>query len=158
MYFDMKFEPVDPITTTPQSTYHLSLSRTLYLKDHQKELFHKKIIEAFKTVLVEFPLPETIETEKFSVYLNDEKTRTFIAIDLQQSENILKYIEVIDSILKEFGLPIYYSSPKLHFSVVWCQGNRSSEVILEEEKELINSKAELKQILMKCGNNISIIN
>lgn len=155
--FDTKFEPVDPIT--PQSSYHMSLSRTLYLKDHQKELFHRKIVAVLKKILMEFPLPETIETEKFSVYLNDEKTRTFVAIDLGgKSEIILNYIEGIDSVLKEFGLPVYYSSPKLHFSMVWCQGDRFSDLVFDAEKEKINLKVELKQILIKCGNKVSTIN
>ena len=149
----MKFESVDPII--PQSTYHLSLSRTLYLKDHQKDLFRAKMSSALKEILVDFPLPEKINTETFSVYLNDERTRTFIAIDFENNENILKYIEVIDKVLKEFGLPVYYTSPKLHFSLLWCQGNRQKET---EEIGEINLEVDLKQILIKCGNQITRIN
>lgn len=148
---------MDPIT--PQSIYHLSLTRTLYLKDHQKDLFHRKIIAALKEILVEFPLPGKIETDKFSVYLNDEKTRTFIAIDLMEDSEkiILKYIQVIDGVLKEFGLPVYYSSPRLHFSVLCCQGNRQNEPIFEEENNQIISEVKLSQILIKCGNKITRI-
>ena len=151
----MKFEPIDPII--PQSSYHLSLSRTLYVKDHQRGLFQSKVTAALKKTLTEFPLPEQVETENFSVYLNDEKTRTFIAIDLKNDENILKCIEAIDNVLKEFGLPVYYASPKLHFSIVWYQGNRQSELLFAENGGKINFKVETEQILMKCGNKITKI-
>ena len=56
--FDMKLESVDPII--PQSKYHLSLTRTLYVKDYQRELFQSKIAEALKKTLINFPLPESI--------------------------------------------------------------------------------------------------
>ena len=149
--FDMKLESVDPII--PQSKYHLSLTRTLYVKDYQRELFQSKIAEALKKTLINFPLPESIKTEKFSVYLNDEKTRTFIAIDLENDENILKYIEVIDGVLKEFAFPPYYTSPKLHFSLFWCKGNCGNDIVFNEE-EIELERIELKQIMMKCGNKL----
>lgn len=151
----MKFEPIDPII--PQSSYHLSLSRTIYVKDHQRDLFQSKITASLKKTLTEFPLPEQIETENFSVYLNDEKSRTFIAIDIKNDENILKCIEAIDNVLKEFGLPVYYASPKLHFSIVWCPGNRQSELVFAENEENINFTVKTEQILMKCGNKITKI-
>lgn len=146
---------VDPLT--PDTTFHLSLSRTLYIKDHQKDLFKQKITDALKST----DLPPKLKCEKVEIYLNDEMTRTFLAVDVENDEKILKTIESIDKILKDFGLPVYYKEPKLHFSLFWCQGNRKEE---ENFKEIRNFnfnfeefEVEINGIFIKCGNKVARI-
>lgn len=154
------FKPIDPIIPR-ESPFHLSLTRTLYVKDYQKDLFRTKIDNIIKKSLKSHPLPASINCEKVSIYLNDENTRTFLAVDVENNAAILKLIEEIDSILKEFNLPGYYSSPKLHFSVLWRQGNHS-KVLDTTIKDLDldhfeESFVNLSEIIIKCGNKVSKI-
>lgn len=151
---DFDFVQVDPLS--PEATFHLSLTRTLYIKDYQKDLFKQKIIETLKST----ELPTKLKCEKVEIYLNDEMTRTFIAIDVKNDERILKVIESIDKILKDFGLPVYYKAPKLHFSLFWCQGNEIEN--LNKKKVLSCNffeefEVKIEEIFIKCGNKVSRI-
>lgn len=145
---DFELFQIDPLN--PECPFHLSLSRTLYVKDHQKELFKAKMEEALKSK----EIPEKLKFEKVEIYLNDEMTRTFIAIDFENDERIFKLIESIDKILKDFGLPIYYKPPKLHFSLFWCKGNQKESLrkFLIEEINLKGFEVEIDAIFIKCGN------
>lgn len=152
---NVKFTPVDPLT--PEFPFHLSLSRTLYLKHYQKDLFCTKLSDKLQKVLKDFPLSSVeFKSEKLAVYKNDEKTTSFIAVDLENDSRILKYIEVIDSVLKEFALPEYYQSPKLHFSVVWSNQPEVEDVLIGKEKISIEIEHD-HGIYIKCGNKLSII-
>lgn len=95
------------------------------------------------------------------IYVNDEGTRTFLAIDLESNEAILNYIRAIDSVLKEFALPVYYSPPKLHFSVAWCEGNHPEymEIIKNGfNYSFVNDfEVNAEQILFKCGNKVNSV-
>lgn len=144
---DLKLFQIDPVT------FHLSLSRTLYVKDHQKDLFKQKIIEALRNSL---SFPNKLKCENVEIYLNDEKTRTFVAINVKNDEKILEIIGIIDNVLKDFGLPVYYKSPKLHFSIFWCQGNQK-ETLKLCEMDLSDVEVEINEIYIKCGNKITKI-
>ncbi len=147
-----EFEQVDPLS--PEAAFHLSLSRTLYLKDHQKDLFKQKISSALKKIST---LPKKLKCEKLEIYLNDEKTTTFIAVDLENDENILNLIAAIDGVLKDFGMPVYYKPAKLHFSLFWCRGDQKETVEFKEKIDFDNLEVDLNEISMKCGNKINII-
>ena len=99
-------------------------------------------------------MPKTAKCEKFCTYFNDEKTRSFLAVDVENSDSILKLINAIDSVLKSFNLPVYYKSPKLHFSLFWRQGGDETEILDYKECEGI---VKLEEIIIKCGNKISRI-
>ena len=148
---DLEFFEIDD-----SSNYHLSLSRTLYLKDHQKDLFKQKIIDALKKEK-EKNLPMKLKCENVEIYLNDEKTRTFVAVAVENDERILKLIEIIDEILKDFGLPVYYQPAKLHFSLFWCKGNQKENFSLEFEDFDDEFEVEINEIFIKCGNKITKI-
>lgn len=128
----------------------------MYVKDHQKDLFRTKIEDSIKKFLKSNPLPKSLKCEKYSVYLNDEKTRTFLAVDLENNSDISKLIELIDKLLKDFSLPEFYSEHKLHFSFLWCQGNQS-ESLKSILNETVDEQVNLKEIIIKCGNKISKI-
>ena len=109
--------------------------------------------------LKEFPLPLSLTCKKdLEIYINDEGTRTFLAIDLESNEAILNYISAIDSVLKEFALPVYYSPPKLHFSVAWCEGNHPEFMkIIKNDLNysfVTDFEVNVEQILFKCGNKV----
>lgn len=151
---DLKLFQIDPVTL------HLSLSRTLYVKDHQKELFKQKIIEALRppNLSKDSLFPNKLKCEKVEIYLNDEATRTFVAINVENDEKVLEIIGIIDNVLKGFGLPIYYKSPKLHFSVFWCQGNQKDTLKVDVvENNLSGIEIEINEIYIKCGNKITRI-
>lgn len=154
-----EFKPIDSLIPNGP-IYHLSLTKTLYVKEFQKELFKIKVSEAINQFLKLNSMPRTLKCEKVSLYFNEESTRNFLAIDLENDKNILKLIKEIDSVLKSFNLPMYYEDPKLHFSVLWSRAddcveagkNLGSVIELEE-----NEKVELEEIIIKCGNKIDRI-
>lgn len=153
---DREFSSVDPITA--EFPFHLSLSRTFYLKHHQKDLFCSKLTERLKALLSSFPVGAIeFKSERLAVYTNDERSTTFIAVDIENDSTVIKYIEEIDSILKEFGLPVYYQSPKLHFSLVWCKGDLKDLIASGEAVKVSVEIEHGNGIFVKCGNKISII-
>ncbi|XP_071747144.1 U6 snRNA phosphodiesterase 1 [Lepeophtheirus salmonis] len=79
------------------------------------------------------------------VFLNDDKTRTFVALNVLDSNNefLCNIQEGVDSVLEERDLPPFYDPPEYHISLFWCLGNQAEE---------IESKLEdLKDIILKDG-------
>ncbi len=129
---------------------HLSLSRTLYVKEMHKELLLKQL----ETALSGVELPTTkISFSKLAKYSNDEGTCHFLALDLAEGESagqLEKVIQLIDSVLKGFGLPQYYDPPSLHVSLGWRVDDWSLSTFYFE----FSLNAVFDEILMKCGNKI----
>jgi len=148
---ESNFEMISPLLVSNSNLkslpYHISLTRTLYLKEHQRDLFHKKIAEALRSLP---RLPQVLKCrQNLAIYLNDEATRTFLAVDVERDEVILKYIEAIDRVLEGFGLPIYYKNPQLHFSVAsFTGGHPTTSYKLSDEFEVKLDNG----IILKCGN------
>lgn len=126
-----------------------------------------KIQKALEAVLKDFALPARIDLsveDPTSIYLNDEETRTFLAVNLADDPIITKYISIIDSVLKEFALPSYYSPAKLHFSFASSAGNLTKILNLNDDYKVHSAgdsipfdHVPINQILIKCGNKIKRI-
>ena len=151
-FCDCEIVQVDPLS--PNAPFHLSLSRTLYIKHHQKDLFRQKIIDALKCT----ELPTQLKCENIEIYLNDEVTRTFVAIDVENDDRILKSIGLVDKILEDFGLPVYYKSPKLHYILYSCQVNQKDKFKEFMSLDLLKEyQVNIEGILMKFGNKVTRI-
>lgn len=104
--------------------FHVSLTRTVVLKHHWIQGFVKSVRECLngtRSFLISF--------SGLKVYLNDDKTRTFVGLEAVQGTNELKAIvQHLDKCLLEYSLPVFYKNPSFHLSVLWCVGDRYSEL------------------------------
>ncbi|XP_043279244.1 U6 snRNA phosphodiesterase isoform X2 [Venturia canescens] len=91
-----------PVTALPE--FHISFSRTVVLKFHWIESF----VESLKKLLSETNRFE-VELQDVKVYLNDDKNRTFVAIQCTGVDDSPKHlVESLNKVLAEYGLPAYY--------------------------------------------------
>ncbi|XP_044748014.1 U6 snRNA phosphodiesterase [Coccinella septempunctata] len=103
---------------------HLSLSKTVILKYHWIHPFMNSIKERISHYR-RFVL--TIGNLK--VYCNEEKTRTFIGLEVTSAHDTLHaLIKELDICLSEFKLPPFYQDPSFHISILWCVGDLQSKL------------------------------
>ncbi|CAB1323339.1 unnamed protein product [Coregonus sp. 'balchen'] len=78
---------------TRTDEFHLSLSKTVVLRHHWIQPFIQFICLA----------------EKLKVYSNDEKTRTFLAVEVSTGQaQLLELMKAVDSTMEEFNLDTFY--------------------------------------------------
>ena len=84
--------------------FHVSLTRTLILKFHWINSF----VEAVKCI-VDGRKNFSIELGTIRIYCNEEKTRTFLGINVQSANNSLEQLtEDLDKLVDEYQLPRFY--------------------------------------------------
>ncbi|KAK7590960.1 hypothetical protein V9T40_002573 [Parthenolecanium corni] len=104
--------------------FHLSLSRTVIIRHHWIEPLVRDIESKIKS-LERFP----VDFNDIGVYVNDEKTRTFIALKVGVGyQQLMNCVTAIDQCLSEFRLPTYYEDPSFHLSLIWCVGDKKEEL------------------------------
>lgn len=145
-------EPIDE-----DSPLHVSLSRTVYLKEHQIELFMRRLhaeIDAHR----ERP---SLQVTAPAVFVNDEKTRTFLAMSLQSCEtnaHLRALVAAVDRVLIPFGLPVYYAEPRFHVSFAWCADNQAQRLeaaLSQMPCPQPGISFETGNVFVKCGNKLS---
>ncbi|BFZ19167.1 hypothetical protein BsWGS_22205 [Bradybaena similaris] len=114
-----------PPTFQAQPDFHVSLSRTVTIRYHWIELLVDSLREQFKSLT-------SCISDFTSVKLctNDEKTRTFVVIELSPEDNreFKDYVRAVDKSFAEFKLPAYYENPSFHISVGWCLGDVTGDI------------------------------
>lgn len=116
--------------------FHISLTKTVILKYHWITSF----VNTIKTSLGSFK-KFVILFDRVSVYCNEERTRTFLGIQIKSGhDSMVKLVGTLDSCLEEFKLPPFYRDPSFHMSIAWCVGDFEKEVkdILPEINNKIN--------------------
>lgn len=116
--------------------YHISLSKTVTIRHH----WINPLTDALSQALQGFsPTFCTFHSVKF--FCNDEKTRTFLILEINSNTDILsKYICEVDKVFKEFNLSPFYSNPSFHISIGWMLGNVASDLpasVLPELQTLV---------------------
>ena len=95
--------------------FHVSISRTVPIRHHWIEPLKELLEHAFRgkrKFVCDFP--------KLGIYVNDEKTRTFVALDVEIGVAQLKdLVQVVDKAFLEFGLPKYYDV-RMRWSNLLC--------------------------------------
>nr|XP_040575640.1 U6 snRNA phosphodiesterase-like [Lepeophtheirus salmonis] len=124
-------------------SFHLSLSKLFMIQYEDIQPLKKELSD----IIVHYPyFSITIDLiNSLKVFLNDDKTRTFVALNVLDSNNefLCNIQEGVDSVLEERDLPPFYDPPEYHISLFWCLGNQAEE---------IESKLEdLKDIILKDG-------
>ncbi|CAG5132413.1 unnamed protein product [Candidula unifasciata] len=124
-FVDKLLSMLMPQTFQAQSDFHVSLSRTVTIRYHWIELLVDSLREQFKS------LTSCIsDLTSVKLFTNDEKTRTFVVIELSVEDNkeFLEYVRAVDKSFAEFKLPAYYENPSFHISVGWCVGDVISDI------------------------------
>lgn len=146
--------------------YHISLTRTVILRHHWINLFVDTLKETLPQHHRFMVLLDTL-----TVYCNEEKTRTFIALEIKTGHNSLcKIVNALDKCLGEFNLQKFYENPSFHLSIAWCLGDRTAELQhylpqfnqeleqLMEEFTQENWYVYVDKILCRSGNKLFSFN
>ncbi|KIL67930.1 hypothetical protein M378DRAFT_101656 [Amanita muscaria Koide BX008] len=101
---------------------HISLSRPVYLRAHQREDFKREVMQ-----IVKRHKPFPVSFAKFSELVNDEQTRTFLTMEIGAGHHELQSIAVaLTPILRSLRQKEYYENPRFHASVAWALLDRGS--------------------------------
>ncbi|KIJ60288.1 hypothetical protein HYDPIDRAFT_117368 [Hydnomerulius pinastri MD-312] len=95
---------------------HISLSRPLFLRAHQREDFKRAIK---KVALSQAPFDASFAT--FSELTNDEKTRTFLALEVGAGhQEFRRCLDFLTPTLRSLRQKEFYTDPKFHASIAWA--------------------------------------
>ncbi|KAG9300618.1 hypothetical protein G9A89_005218 [Geosiphon pyriformis] len=104
------------LNKTDDAKLHISLSRSIFLKYHQIQIFWEKIRQA-----VYEKKRFSLSFAKIECFMNDEATRSFLAFEVGKGYNELKELLLnIDSIVSDFSQPRFYENPRFHASILWA--------------------------------------
>ncbi|CAB3983844.1 U6 snRNA phosphodiesterase isoform X1 [Paramuricea clavata] len=104
--------------------FHVSISRTVPIRHHWIEPLKELLQRGFQG-----KRKFVCDFRKVGIYVNDEKTRTFVALDVIIGVSQLKdLVQVVDKAFQEFGLPKYYDKPSFHASCAWSLGDVSENI------------------------------
>ena len=136
----------------PMEDLHISLSKTLYLKAHQITNFINALERQVQTQNFQ------ISFSDLTTYENDERTCNFLALNvLSGKSDLLKLVNVVNTVASSFGHASYYEEPSFHTSFAWCS-NRI-EINPNLNSNAIHSViVDINSINVKCGNRIYEIN
>uniref|UniRef100_A0A6N2KXB4 U6 snRNA phosphodiesterase n=1 Tax=Salix viminalis TaxID=40686 RepID=A0A6N2KXB4_SALVM len=144
--------------------FHISLGRTVPIRVHQidsvvsmlrqKLQFQKgsvliSLSTSFCYGVMQIVLLETvfcgsrywIDFNKWEVFVNDDKTRTFLSLEVLTGglAEITKQIQLVNDVYKLHNLPEFYKDPRPHISLAWALGDVSDELKREVVNEMKRS-------------------
>ncbi|XP_032892072.1 U6 snRNA phosphodiesterase isoform X3 [Amblyraja radiata] len=109
---------------TRVTEFHVSLSQTVVLRHHWISIF----VESLKEKMTFFDRFYCL-SDKVKIYTNEEKTRTFLGLEVSAGSNyLLELLKEVDKSMEEFNLKTYHKSPSFHISVAWCLGDLTAEL------------------------------
>ncbi|KAI8144110.1 U6 snRNA phosphodiesterase Usb1 [Fennellomyces sp. T-0311] len=134
---------------------HISLSRAVFLKEHQLDSFAQSIREHV-TQVGGF----RITFAQVSVLTNDEKTRSFITVEVGAGySELLSILKSVDAVMEKFKRPVFYKPPRFHASVAWCLRPEPLEdaigtIPAVELDDLANVSHMVTKLIVKMGNRV----
>mmetsp|Transcript_8406 Transcript_8406/g.14843 ORF Transcript_8406/g.14843 Transcript_8406/m.14843 type:complete len:330 (+) Transcript_8406:121-1110(+) len=141
---------------SPGSYQHLSISKNFYLKEQHIEPFQNHLQEAFQG----FPRFTVEVAEDCQVLVNEERTRSFLALQVCGGAGVLReLVAAADPVLRRYGAPPYYENPNFHVSICSALGDYSSankeiKSRVSEEDEVSIITFEVTEIECKIGNKL----
>ena len=131
---------------------HISLSRTVPIRHYWIEPIYSKLRGCIPQHAFNYSLIS------IKVYVNDEKTRTFVGVEISLGfSNFRELTLQVNKVFEEFGLETYYKDPSFHVSFAWCLGDKKIE--LEKHIQSCNQLKDQFSVLasklcMKSGNKV----
>lgn len=138
--------PVDgdaegPVPPLVQPSYHVSLSRTVPVTLPQADPLLTALGNALHSLR---PFQLSVEPD-LEVYVNDERTRTFLALRAAArpavaalvasgggrappNDPLVAAISAVSDVFEEQDLPRFYEVPRLHASLAWLLGDEAAAV------------------------------
>ncbi|XP_071083617.1 U6 snRNA phosphodiesterase 1-like [Haliotis cracherodii] len=151
-----------PLQFQLMSDHHVTLSRTVVIRHHWIESLRDTLKENLTTC--DGCICDIVQPR---LYTNDEKTRTFLCLEVQEDGTHLRhYVDVVNKCFKEFRLQAYYENPSFHISIAWCLGDVTANVTdqkLSQMKKMVHvfgqenpdlSVLEVREIECKSGNKV----
>ncbi|KAL3860775.1 hypothetical protein ACJMK2_010846 [Sinanodonta woodiana] len=115
---------LQPLEFKTMTDYHISLSRTVSIRHHWIEPLINSLRKEFAQLQ-----SCSCELQRLKLYTNDEKTRTFLAVEVSSGcKTYEEYVAAVDRCFKEYKLPPYYNPPLFHISIGWCLGDVTAKI------------------------------
>ncbi|KAJ6688517.1 hypothetical protein OIU74_017094 [Salix koriyanagi] len=116
--------------------FHISLGRTVPIRVHQID----SVVSMLRQKL-QFQKGYWIDFNKWEVFVNDDKTRTFLSLEVLTGglAEITKQIQLVNDVYKLHNLPEFYKDPRPHISLAWALGDVSDELKREVVNEMKRS-------------------
>ncbi|NXX23634.1 USB1 phosphodiesterase, partial [Podargus strigoides] len=142
--------------------FHLSLSQCVVLHYHWIGAFVRRLRERLAAGLSYFRF--FCVANRVKVYTNQNKTRTFIGLEVSTGHfQLLELVSEVDRVLEEFDLPMFYKDPSFHISLAWCVGDLSGRLegqCLQELQDIVDRfedsalllHIQWEQVRCKSGN------
>jgi hypothetical protein len=101
---------------------HLSLSKCFSLQLAFIDSFVNKLAQRIK---IERSTKLFVDHREHggTILVNEEKTRSFLSWKVKANTSLLRIVKHVDSILAEYGMPLYYDPPIFHISLASFAGN-----------------------------------
>ncbi|KAI3940384.1 hypothetical protein MKW98_024791 [Papaver atlanticum] len=102
--------------------FHISLGRTVPVRVHQIDSILTMLRQKFSP-----PKQYWIDFSKWEVFVNDEQTRSFLAMEVVAGglAEVTRQIQSVNEIYRFHNLPEFYKDPCPHISLLWASGNVS---------------------------------
>ncbi|XP_055604874.1 U6 snRNA phosphodiesterase 1 [Uranotaenia lowii] len=139
---------------------HLSLTKTFVLRHHNISAFVDDI-----RLAISGTKRFKINLSNLAIYVNDERTRTFLAVQVHISSYgpLQQLVSKLDECMKRYKLPEFYRDPSFHVSFLWALGDREKELqgcldrlqaMFDEiyQEEFRDMNVNVRQLEFKCGN------
>ncbi|KAG1868989.1 hypothetical protein DFJ58DRAFT_714154 [Suillus subalutaceus] len=95
---------------------HLSLTRPIFLRAHQREEFKQAI-----KLIASRRIPFQASFATFSELTNDERTRVFLSLEVGAGHNELRdLLSALSPTLQSLRQRDFYSQPRFHVSIAWA--------------------------------------
>ncbi|KAI9365215.1 U6 snRNA phosphodiesterase Usb1 [Pilaira anomala] len=135
----------------PIEEQHVSLSRTVYLKQNQLKDFVKSIRDAIgnkKAFKVSFA--------QVACLTNDEKTRSFLTLEVGNGYNeLFAFLKQVDKVMEKFKQPKFYDPPRFHTSLAWSTTEekvKSVKIPPTELEQIIQQSYHINRLYIKQGH------
>ena len=136
---------------------HLSVSKVVTLQHHWIQPF----VQSFQTKLKSRVVPFNLSLgSKIKVLVNEDFTRTFITLEVQNSKSLREIVKCCDESLIEYNKEIFYDPPEFHVSLLWTLGDQKSFISLEALQNSLSKwmldedieNTEVNSVECKIGN------
>ncbi|KAM8799440.1 U6 snRNA phosphodiesterase 1 [Eudromia elegans] len=137
----------------PMRDLHVSLSQSVVLRYHWIQPFVQALKERLAAFRRFFCLADRVK-----VYTNQNKTRTFIGLEVSTGHfQLLELVSEVDRVMEEFDLPTFYKEPSFHISLAWCVGDLTSRLegqCLQELQDIVDKFEDSARLLRIQGEQI----